>query len=93
MLFDKRLYYNKIKTLEGIIEIKTVVLFVLIIVISILLNHFIFKTDIIKVVAIAALIGILFGYLYYINKQCKVEEMKMKLDIYNMIEDIKNDQE
>lgn len=93
MIFDKRLYYNKIKTLEGIIEIKAVALFVITITIGIILNYFIFKTDVIKIISIAALTGIVIAYLYYTQKQYKVEEMKMKLDIYNMIEEIKESQE
>lgn len=85
MLFDKKKYYNYITTKENIIDINIVISAVICLAISIIINHIIIKGDIIKVAIIGAIIGLILGYIKYRKEKIKVEEMKMKLDIYEKI--------
>lgn len=92
MLFDKKKYYNYITTKENIIDINIILSIVICLIIAIIINHIFFKGDIIKAVIIGVIIGLILGYIKYRKESIKVEEMKMKLDIYNKIINGKNEE-
>ena len=92
MLFDKERYKVSISTLESIALIKFFIIIAIFCIIIIALNSLIFKLDIIIPIIIALVLGILTSYTVYSIDNIKIEEMKMKIDIYEMIEKRNNNE-
>ena len=55
------------------------------------INHIFFKKDTILAIIIGVISGIILGYIKYRKAKIKIEEMKMKLDIYEKIINGKNE--
>ena len=85
MLFNKEEYYRTIETLENMLLIKIAAIIIIFIIASVFINDIIIKTEILKVTLIAALLGIIISIPVYIKENIRIEEMKMKLDIYEKI--------
>ena len=80
MIFDKEKYYNYILKLEKRIDYY----YLLIIAITTIIGAFIYK---IKGIIIALILGILIGNYVTLKIKIKIQEMRMKLDLYNKIKE------
>lgn len=92
MLFDKEKYKLSISTLESIALIKFFIIIAIFCIILIALNALIFKFEIIIPIIVALILGLLTSYTTYSIDNIKIEEMKMKLDIYEIIEKRNNNE-
>lgn len=84
-MFDKNKYANYIETKQGIAEITIVAILILFITTGIILNLIFIKKNMLLTVAPLAIIGFITGYSNYKRTIIKLEEMKMKLDLYEKI--------
>ena len=80
MIFDKEKYYNYILKLEKRIDYY----YILIIAITTIIGAFTYK---IKGIIIGLIIGILIGNYITLKIKIKIQEMRMKLDLYNKIKE------
>lgn len=89
MLFNKKIYYEKVKTIENIAVLRYIFTIVLIIIIAVVINKNFFQKDVIIPIIIGIVIGLFLGYGEYNKSIIKAEEMKMKIDIYDKVMKIK----
>ncbi len=88
-IFDEKLYFKRIQFLGFLNYVKALSIIVIFIFVAALINNFFIKKDLIIAILISLVIGIIIAFISYYNKQQKIEEMKMKFDMYNIIEEIK----
>lgn len=84
MLFNKEYYYNYIKSYESFIFIKFILIIIGFTILGFFVSDFL-NFEQLKFSIISMLIGIFIGYNFYNDDKFKIEEMKMKLDLYNKI--------
>ena len=87
--FNEKLYFKRIQFLGFLNYVKALSIIVIFIFVAALINNFFIKKDLIIAILISLVIGIIIAFISYYNKQQKIEEMKMKFDMYNIIEEIK----
>ena len=89
-MFNKERYINFIETKQGIAEITIIAILILFITTGIILNLIFIKKNMLLTVIPLAIIGFIIGYSNYKKTIIKLEEMKMKLDIYEKVMDKEN---
>ncbi len=91
MLFNKEFYYNYIKKLETYSIIKFSFIFFLIS-LTFIVIAFYFNFNIVFFAFIGILLSLFVSFYFYTKDKLKIEECKMKFDIYNTIIDISKKQ-
>lgn len=89
MLFNKEKYINAINSKDTAILIKSLLIVIIFIILGFIVNSFL-KADTLIVILISLIIGIAIACISYSSSQVKIEEMKMKLDIYEKIMSLKD---
>lgn len=84
-MFNKERYTNYIETKQGIAEITIVAILILSITLGIILNLIFIKKNMLLTIIPLAITGFIIGYSNYKRTIIKLEEMKMKLDLYEKI--------
>lgn len=84
MLFDRKYYYKYICSFETISFVNYLLIIIFSTFLGFLISH-IFNINILLFSLLFMLLGVFLGYIFYENNRIKVEEMKMKLDIYDKI--------
>ena len=84
MLFDKKNYYILIKLLESK-RIVNIIIFIGLFATLFFLLSYMFNQNTILFSILGIFVGLLLGYIYTCFEDIKIEEMKMKLDIYEKI--------
>lgn len=84
MIFSKERYINAIEHRDTIAILRALATIAITIIIAFIINTII-HISLIILILLALIIGMCIAYNNYINEQTKIEEMKMKLDIYEKI--------